>query len=219
MLTIANEWQVAIAWDVRIEPTMPAATTRNPFVGKGLSVTIALLSRAPGPARLVDLAADADASPTHVTRTVRALRAAGLVAGSVTQGRDAAVVATAALFWRAAEAWPAPAISLQGGTPPDDRPMGGGPVAAERFGIASTAPPCVYVRHRDELAGLVAMTGGALVSEPVAEWQVAVVDHPFDPGPLPDVALALELGRTPRGREELEKQVVPQLLAGWPGRP
>lgn len=198
---------------------MPAAATRNPFAGKGLSVTIALLLRAPAAARLVDLAGDAGVSPTHVTRTVRALRAAGLVAGSVTQGRDGAVVATPALFWRAAEAWPAPVISLQGGAPPDHRPMGGGAVTAERFGIPSTAPPCAYVRHLDELPDLVALTGGALVSDAVADWQVAVVDHPFPAGPLPDVALALELGRTPRGREELEKRIAPALLADWPVAP
>ena len=182
-------------------------------------MTIALLLRAPGAARLVDLAADAEVSPTHVTRTVRALRAAGLVAGSVTQGRDGAVMATPALFWRAAEAWPAPVISLLGGTPPDDVPMGGGEVTAERFGIPSTGPPCVYVRRLDELPDLVALAGGALVSDAVADWQVAVVDHPFDAGPLPDVALALELGRTPRGREELEQGIASTLLADWPAAP
>lgn len=198
---------------------MPVAATRNPFAGKGLAVTIELLLRAPASARLVDLAAGAEASPAHVTRIVRALRVADLVDGSVTQGRDGAVVATEALFWRAAEAWPAPLISLQGGSVPDDRPMGGGAAVTGRFGFTSTAPPCAYVRHRDELAGLVAMTGGVLVSEPVAEWQVAVVDYPFEAGPLPDVALALELGRTPRGREELRARVIPELLAGWPTRP
>lgn len=197
---------------------MPIATTRNPFAGKGLAVTIELLLQAPASARLVDLAAGAGVSPAHVTRAVRSLRSDDLVEGSVTQGRDGAVVATEELFWRAAHAWPAPLISLQGGAPPDDRPMGGGAVAKTRFGITTTAPPCAYVRHRDELAGLVAMTGGVLVSEPVAEWQVAVVDYPFAAGPLPDVALALELGRTPRGREELRARVVGELLAGWPSR-
>lgn len=210
---------MAIVCGVPARPVLPAAATRNPFAGKGLSVTIALLLRAPAAARLVDLAADADVSPTHATRTIRALRASGLVAGSVSQGRDGAVVATPPLFWRTSGAWPAPVISLQGGAPPDDRPMGGGRLAAGRFGIPSTAPPCAYVRHLDELADLVALAGGALVSEAVADWQVAVVDHPFETGPLPDVALALELGRTPRGREELEKGIAPTLLEDWPDAP
>ena len=188
---------------------------RNPFAGKGYGVTLALLLAAPAPLALVDLAAAAEASPTLVTRCVRALQAEGLVAGDIVQGREAAVVARQALFWAAAERWPAPAISVQGGTIPADLPVGGGRWPKKRLGVTATSPPCVYVRRQRDLGDLLSLTGGALVSEPVAAWQVAVVDYPFAPGPLPDVALALELGRTPRGREEVAPFAA-ELLADWP---
>jgi hypothetical protein len=47
------------------------------------------------------------------------------------------------------------------------------------------------------------VTGGALVSEPASEWEVAVLDLALPAGPVPLILAALELNGTPRGREIL----------------
>jgi len=193
---------------------VPAPDTRNPFAGKGLAVTTALLLRAGRAATLARLATDADVSRPLVSMVVRRLVQLALVDGEVSQGRGASVRARPALFDEAALHWPAPAVSLQGGQIPPDVVLGGGTRAADELGVIWDAPPLVYVRTLDDAQHLVALAGGALVTETVAEWQIAVAHYPFEPGPVPVLVAALELGRTPRGREVLAG-VRDRLFADW----
>jgi hypothetical protein len=194
---------------------IPIPDTRNPFAGKGLAVTTALLVGGGTPWSLGRLAEAADVSRPLVSKVVRKLIQLDLVAGEVEQGRDAAVRARPELFDETALHWPAPVASMQGGRPPsDDVARGGGELARERLGVLWQSPPRVYLRSLEVARRFVALAGGAVVSEPVAEWEIAVVHFPFEPGPVPTIVAALELGRTPRGRELLD-EVRTRLFDGW----
>lgn len=193
---------------------VPVPDTRNPFAGKGLAVTTALLLGRGQPSTLAQLATTADVSRPLVSMVVRKLVQLDLVRGDVTQGRDAGVRARPELFDEAALHWPAPVASLQGGQVPPDAVLGGGALATEHLGVLWAAPPRAYVRKLADVSRLVALAGGAIVTEPVAEWQIAVAHYPFAPGPVPTIVAALELGRTPRGRELLAG-VRDRLFAGW----
>lgn len=103
---------------------------------------------------------------------------------------------------------------MQGGRVPADAVRGGGDLAHKELGVLWEAPPRIYVRTLEDARRLVVLAGGAVVSEPVAEWEIAVVHFPFAPGQVPTLVTALELGRTPRGRELLAG-VRDRLFAGW----
>lgn len=196
---------------------VPVPDTRNPFTGKGLAVTIALLLGEPPGSSLAQLAEASGASRPTVSKVVAHLRQAGLVTGSIEQGRAAALVAKPELMIETAAHWPQPAVWIQGGSPPPGHPQGGGRAVSSELGVMWTDPPRIYVRRRADISGALADAGGALVSEAVAEWGIAVVDFPFPPGALPARVLALELGHTPRGREVLvgvTKKLFPVVPAG-----
>lgn len=195
---------------------VPVPDTRNPFAGKGLAVTTALLLGRGRPSTLAQLATVADVSRPLVSMVVRKLVQLELVRGEVKQGRRARVGAHPDLVHQTALHWPAPVASMQGGTVPPDVVRGGGALAQEELGVLWDARPRIYVRTLDDARRLIALAGGAVVSEPVAEWEIAVVHFPFVPGPVPTLVAALELGRTPRGREVLAG-VHDRLFAGWDG--
>lgn len=190
----------------RVGPAIPVPDTRNPFGGKGLAVTLALLLnpvRAQSVAELADAAQTSRALASMVVRELRHLR---LVGGEVSQGRAGALRPTVALFLEAAQHWPQPVASVIGGHPPlDAYPVGGGPAARGRLPEVWDPPPRVYVRSPAQAQELLAESGGHLVAGGAADWEIAVVDFPFDPGPVPPVVVALELGSTPRGREMLDR--------------
>lgn len=181
----------------------PVPPGRNPFVGKGLAVTLAMLLEPGRRWSITELARRAEASTALASRVIRQLVRSDLVVGSIHQGRRSEVVATEALLWQTALHWPRPVAWVLGGRLPDDRPLGGGP-ALHRFGTQVEARPRIYVRSAEDIAGLLARHGGALVSEPVADWEIAVVDFPLQAGNVAEIIAALELGSTPRGREVLE---------------
>lgn len=194
---------------------VPVPDTRNPYAGKGLAVTTSLLLGRGRPSTLAQLATMADVSRALVSMVVRYLaRFDDLVQGEVTQGRGARIAARPGLFHETSPHWPAPVVSLQGGRLPSDVVLGGGSIAKETLGVLWEAPPRVYVRTLDDARRLVALAGGAEVSAPVAEWDIAVVHFPFEPGPVPAIVAALELGRTPRGRELLSG-AGDRLFAEW----
>jgi hypothetical protein len=68
-------------------------------------------------------------------------------------------------------------------------------------------PPRAYVRDRAAANRLLDDVGGHLVSG-------GIVDFPFEPGLVPPVIAALELGSTPRGREMLDRHRG-DLTADW----
>jgi hypothetical protein len=178
--------------------------TRNPFAGKGLGVTTALLV---DPARewsVADLAKSAEASDALASMVLRELRRRGLITGDLTRGRRATVRPTDALFDETALHWPAPSAWVAGGRVPKDQPVGGADVLRS-IGITTESKPRVYVRSIDDIARLLAASGGALVSEPAADWEIAVLDYPLPAGPVPPIIAGLELGRSPRGRETLAR--------------
>lgn len=177
---------------------------RNPFGGKGLAVTLALLLEPRRRWTVTELARQAETSTAMASRVVRELVRSDLVVGSIRQGRRSEVGATADLMWATALHWPRPVAWVAGGRLPSDRPLGGGP-ALEHFGTQATSRPRLYVRSAEDVARLLARQGGALVSEPVADWEIVVVDFPLSAGIVPEVVAALELGATPRGREVLER--------------
>lgn len=173
---------------------------RNPFSGKGLAVTIALLERPAQRWTISALAERAEASRELVTKVVRHLHAQKLLDGDFAQGRRAYLAPKSRLIEATARSWPEPAVYVAGGRPPTTLPAGGDALGAI-LGVVWDARPRRYVRNKLALARVLAQAGGALVSEPAAEWEVSVVDFPFAPGPLPPLVAAVELASTPRGRE------------------
>jgi hypothetical protein len=161
------------------------------------------LALSPGaPWSLTDLAVRAEASVSLASLVVRELNRQGLVAGEVTHGRRGTVRATRRLFDAVGAHWPIPIAWVRGGRLPDDRPLGGGS-ALHRTGVLSVGHSRVYLRSVNDLPALLAATGGALVSEPVADWEVAVLDLALPAGPVPLLVAALKLSGSPRGREIL----------------
>lgn len=184
----------------------PAPETRNPFRGKGLAVSVALLLEPGKRWSLGELARVAEVSRPMAGMVVRRLRTLGLVAGEVVQGRVAAVRPTPELFWETAAHWAAtPVVPVVGGEVqvPVDRPRGGGAVIRATFGVPWEAVPRVYTRSFDALQPLLARSGGWWAGEQPADWEVAVVDFALPAGPVPPIVSALELATTPRGRETL----------------
>lgn len=183
-----------------VGPALPVPQTRNPYVGKGLRVTLSLLLE-PRAWRLRDLAEHAQASPTLTSMVVRELINLGLVEGAMQQGRPAAIRGTRRLARQAALYWPQPIVGVIGDLPMDG-PIGGGP-AHEAAGLTTHAPPRRYVRSVDEAQSVLALWGGSLVSLDVAAYEVCIVDAALPSGLVPSTVVALELGGTPRGRETL----------------
>lgn len=183
---------------------VPSADERNPFRGKGLGVTLALLLEPRRPWTLAELAFRAQVSRPMVTKVVESLRRRGLVTGDVHQGRRAAIRPTPDLFTATAVHWPRPALWIMGGTVPTALPTGGGNPISAALGIPWDSQPRVYVRSRAMIRKVRAFHGGFLVSEPVGEWGITIVDFPLEPGPLPPLVAALELGDTSRGRQTLD---------------
>lgn len=193
----------------RVGPALPVPDTRNPFGGKGLAVTLALLLQPRRAQSVAELADAAQASRALASMVVRELRRLDLVDGEVSQGRAGALRPTPALALEAAPHWPQPVASVIGGYPPlEQYPVGGGPAARGRLPDVWDPPPRVYVRSIDEARVLLAETGGHLVAGGAPDWEIAVVDFPFDPGLVPPVVVALELGASPRGREMLERHAI-----------
>jgi hypothetical protein len=180
---------------------LPVPVTRNPFVGKGLRVTLSLLLE-PREWRIRDLAEHSEASPTLTSMVVRALIRLGLVDGAVEHGKPAAIRGTRRLAREAARYWPQPTVGVLGELP-SDGPIGGGP-AHEAAGLATDAPPRRYVRSGDDARRILALWGGALVSLDVADYELCIVDAVLPDGLIPPTLVALELGATPRGRETLK---------------
>lgn len=192
---------------------LPVPATRNPFGGKGLRVSLALLLE-PRAWSVSELARAAEVSQPMVSLVVKELRQRSLVVGESTRGRAAQIRPASALLWETALHWPRPQAGVQGRLPTDG-PIGGGP-AHGAAGLVTDAPPILYVRNRAEAAGVLGSWGGAWVSREVADYEVCVVDVHLPPGLVPDVIVALELGGTPRGREILRthaSQLVPELAA------
>lgn len=189
---------------------VPAQDTRNPFSGKGLAVTVALLE---DPARawtIADLAERAEASRELTTKVMRRLHALRLVTGDFSQGRRAIVSPRQQLIEAAARAWPDAAVFVAGGRPPLALPAGGD-AAGAALGVVWEARPRRYVRTKADLPRVLAQAGGHLVTEPVGEWEICIVDFPFAPGPLPPLVAAVELASAPRGREVIR----PHLQRLW----
>lgn len=193
-------------------PTLPEPSSRNPFSGKGLAISMTLLLGGGRQWSLAALAAAAGSSRALASRVVLELRRLGLVSGEVAQGRRASVQPVRGLFAAVLDHWPG-AAGYVAGRLPRDVPVGGGPALAAA-GVPSDARPRVYVRSVDEARRLLALHGGALVTEPVADYEIAILDVGLEPGPVPPLLAALELGATPRGREILDGH--PELLAGLP---
>jgi len=184
-----------------IGPALPVPQTRNPFVGKGLSVTVSLLLE-PRPWRIRDLSTHSGASLTLTSMVVRQLIRGGLVDGGVEQGKPATVRGTRRLARETALHWPMPEVGVLGALPTDG-PIGGGP-AHEAAGVTTDVPPRRYVRTVEQAQAALALWGGALVSLDVADYELCIVDVALPEGLLPPTLVALELGGTPRGRETLE---------------
>lgn len=198
-----------------VGPVLKIPETRNPFSGKGLAVTLALLLRAHHPQTIAELADRAQTSRALASMVVRELRRLDLVVGEVSQGRAGALRPSAALVIETALHWPPPIASVIGGQPLlDEHTVGGGPAVRGRLPAVWDPPPRVYVRSTDEVQALLAESGGHLVAGGVSDWEIAVVDFPFDRGPLPLVVVALEVGATPRGREMLDRHAV-DLEVDW----
>lgn len=192
---------------------LPVPATRNPFGGKGLRVSLALLLE-PRPWSVTELARAADVSQPMASLVIKELRRRELVRGESTRGRLAALHATPALLWELALHWPRPQAGVQGRLP-SDGPIGGGP-AHRAVGLTTDAAPIRYVRDRAAAAALLGSWGGAWVSREVADYEICVADINLPTGLVPDVIVALELGGTPRGREVLHlhaSRLVPELAA------
>lgn len=196
-------------------PRLPTAHGRNPFAGKGLAVTVALLLHGERPQSVADLAERAEASRPLASQVVRRLRQLGLVVGELSQGREGRLRPTAELLLEAGRHWPGPVASVIGGQPPIDAvPVGGGPALPRWIDTPWEAPPRLYVRRLDDAPGLLADAGGFLVSGGEPDWEIAVVDFPFTAGPVPGLVSALELAATPRGREVLAPHLT-DLTNSW----
>lgn len=196
-------------------PALPTVQGRNPFSGKGLAVTVALLLGQGEPQSVAELAERAEVSRPLASQVVRRLRQLGLVAGHVSQGREGQLRPTMELLTETGRHWPAPIASVIGGNPPtDDLPVGGGPALRSWMASAWEAPPRLYVRRLDDATAVLADGGGFLVSGGEAEWEIAVVDFPFAAGPVPALVGALELAATPRGRDVLAPRLA-DLTSGW----
>lgn len=196
-------------------PRLPTVQGRNPFAGKGLAVTVALLLHGERPQSVADLAERAEASRPLASQVVRRLRQLGLVVGDLSQGREGRLRPTADLLLEAGRHWPGPVASVIGGRPPVDAvPVGGGLALRRWIDTAWEAPPRLYVRRLDDAPGLLADAGGFLVSGGESDWEIAVVDFPFTAGPVPGLVSALELAATPRGREVLAPHLT-DLTNSW----
>jgi hypothetical protein len=182
-----------------VEPSPPRV--RNPFTGRGLAVTLQLLL---DPARawsVRDLAAAAGASPALASRVVAGLHEERLLANPPVHGRRASLAPTGRLFWAVARHWPVPTAWFQGRPPPPTlAPIGGGP-AQEAAGLVPVWRPRAYVPDRTSARNLLALVGGAEVSESVGEWELTLLATPLRNGFVPPVIVALELASTVRGRE------------------
>lgn len=196
-------------------PRLPTVQGRNPFSGKGLAVTVALLLGQGEPQSVAELAERAEVSRPLASQVVRRLRQLGLVAGHVSQGREGQLRPTIELLTETGRHWPAPIASVIGGNPPtQDLPVGGGPALRSWMTSAWEAPPRLYVRRLDDATAVLADGGGFLVSGGEADWEIAVVDFPFAVGPLPALVSALELAASPRGRDVLAPRLA-DLTSGW----
>lgn len=196
-------------------PGIPRPDTRNPFAGKGLAVTLALLLRPTEPQSIADLATRAEVSRPLASKVVRELRRLELVAGEVRQGKQGELWPTPALLEETASHWPAPSATVVGGQARlESLPTGGGPTIRRLLSANWDAPPRVYVRDLDAARRVLAESGGHLIGGGTGDWEIAVVDFPFGPGEVPPVVAALELGATPRGREMLGRHGS-DLTAGW----
>jgi hypothetical protein len=134
----------------------------------------------------------------------------------VEQGRAAQILPTRRLFDETALHWPTPVASVLGRPPsPDAVPCGGRPGLRGLVPSTWDAPPRAYARSSTEARALLADYGGQLVEGGAADWEIAVVDFPFDNGPLPPLIAALELGSNSRGRELLAR-CRNALIGHWP---
>jgi hypothetical protein len=195
---------------------IPLPEERNPFDGKGLAVTIALLLGDAEPQTLGQLAEVAEVSRPMVTKVINRLRRTHLVSGVVEQGSRAEVRATRRLFDETALNWPSPVANVLGRAPSVDAvPCGGGPALGSLVPATWDAPTRAYARTNDRARALLTDHGGQLVEGGLADWEIAVVDFPFPHGPLPPIIAALELGSNERGRELLAR-IRPALTGHWP---
>lgn len=196
-------------------PAIPVPDTRNPFGGKGLAVTLALLLQPGRPQSVAELAETAQASRPLASMVLRELRRRNLVVGEVSQGRTGALRPKPELLDEVAPHWPAPIAAVIGGHPPlEELAVGGGPAVQQLLPSTWDPPPRVYVRSTERATALLADSGGHLIASGPAEWEIAVVDFPFAPGVVPAVVAALELGATPRGREMLHRHAG-DFTRGW----
>lgn len=184
---------------------------RNPFSGRAWAVVLAMLAEPRREWSVRGLAAETGVSAAHVSRVVASLIDERLVAGDVVHGRAARLRPRRALVRAAGKRWPAPIAYVQGRAPSDGVIVGGGP-AEVVHGLVATSRPIIYVASRDELRRLLALWGGALVSEAASEWDAILMPNTLGPGPLPPAVLAAELASTARGREILSG--APHLLDG-----
>ena len=192
--------------------TTLAPKTRNPFSGRGLAVCVCLL-REPKEWSISALAACAEVSQPFTSMVVRDLRYRGLLEGNVARGRAASIRGTRRLAYEVGLRWPRAHVGVIG-TLPDDGPLGGAP-AWRAAGLLETGLPIRYVRSQDDLSAMLGWWGGSFTAPEVGQYEVVIADVPMEPGLVPPVIVALELGRTPRGRETLDAHVA-DLLGALP---
>lgn len=184
---------------------------RNPFAGRAWSIVLAMLAEPRREWSVRGLATETGVSAAHASRVVAALVDERLVAGDVMHGRTAVLRPRRALVRAAGKRWPSPIAYVQGRVPTERVQVGGGPAEAAH-GLVASSRPVIYVASRDELRGLLALWGGALVSEAASEWDAILMPNVLEPGPVPPAMLAAELSSTARGREILAG--APHLLEG-----
>lgn len=196
---------------LEIAPGFRTPQTRNPFAGKGLRVSFALLT--PREWGIRELAAHTEASPALVSMVLRELRQLDLVDGGVVQGRTATVQGTQRLARELALHWPTAEVGILGKLPADGT-IGGGP-AHRAVGITTMTKPRVYVRSVPDAKRVLAWWGGLTASPQAGDYELCILDVPLETGLVPPIVVALELGGTPRGRETLDTHAA-RLLEGLP---
>lgn len=165
-----------------------------------MAVTLQLLLEPDRQWSVRDLASQAGASPALASRVVAGLHEQRLLADPPVHGRRAKLAPTGRLFWVTASHWPVPTAWFQGRPPPASlAPIGGGP-AQETAGLVPVWRPRAYVPDRGAGRNLLALVGGAEVSESVGEWELTLLATPLPNGVVPSVIVALELASTVRGR-------------------
>ncbi len=181
---------------------------RNPFSPRGRQVCVSLLLNPERDWTVSDLAAASSASQSFVSRVATGLEDQGFVEVDATGLHPVPELLFAAL----AENWPRPTAFYTGRVPRiSEAAISGGP-AYEKLGLAVPAVPRIYVASRDQLRLLVVQTHATSSTSRMADWEVVFQPLPVQNSIAPNVVVALELARDPRGREVLRSN----RIVSWP---